>query len=243
MASPQLENGFTRISNELLEALSRARLSPAQTACLLCVIRKTYGYGKKADKIPLSQFCRATGLKKQNASRALKALCARKIIVISGDDRKAKTYRINKDYEQWKLSSVAITDRKLSSVAITTVISSDDKLSSVAMTSKERKKLIQKKGGDHPPVPYQAIVDLFNSTLGDILPAVKKLTKKRRTLIKARWHESENTRSLKWWEYFFRQLRSKPFLLGNNNRGWRADFDWILKESNFINICEGKYDR
>ena len=39
----------------------------------------------------------------------------------------------------------------------------------------------------------------------------------------------------------FDLVLNSPFLLGENNRNWRADFDWIFKPSNFVKILEGNY--
>ena len=62
MASPQLEDGYTQISNELLEALCWMNLSPYEWRVLLWILRKTYGWKKKTDWISLSQFSKETGL-------------------------------------------------------------------------------------------------------------------------------------------------------------------------------------
>lgn len=34
-----------------------------------------------------------------------------------------------------------------------------------------------------------------------------------------------------------------PFLRGENDRGWRATFDWMLEPANFTKLIEGTYDR
>ena len=47
IASPQVEDGHTRIANELLEAMCRAGFSARQWAVVMAVVRKTYGYGKR----------------------------------------------------------------------------------------------------------------------------------------------------------------------------------------------------
>ena len=119
---PQKENGFTPIAHEIMEALMKINLSPAESRVLWFIFRKTYGWGKKSDRIALSQFSKATGLKRQNVQRALKALSSKSMItVIRSDDRKPLTYRFQKDYSEWSLSSVPITERK-------TVIRGDDKI-------------------------------------------------------------------------------------------------------------------
>lgn len=42
-------------------------------------------------------------------------------------------------------------------------------------------------------------------------------------------------------EYFCRAVRS-PFLTGQNERGWRADFDFLMNENKALALLEGKYD-
>ena len=47
MASPQKENGFTPISNEILEAVAGASLNGTQLRILLLLWRNSYGYHSK----------------------------------------------------------------------------------------------------------------------------------------------------------------------------------------------------
>ncbi|WP_374993057.1 replication protein, partial [Burkholderia multivorans] len=47
--SPQIEDGYTRIANELYEAILGFGFTQRQLLVLLTVLRKTYGYGKKED--------------------------------------------------------------------------------------------------------------------------------------------------------------------------------------------------
>ena len=124
MASPQKENGFTPIANEILEALCKMNLSPYESRVLWFLLRKTYGYQRKADHIPSSQFSRGTGLDRRLVHRALKGLSSKKMTVISRDDTNRPTIGFQKDYAQW----VFPTRRKAH------VISRDDKVSSVEMS-------------------------------------------------------------------------------------------------------------
>ena len=41
----------------------------------------------------------------------------------------------------------------------------------------------------------------------------------------------------------FNRIRGSPWLRGADGRAWKADVDWILTESNFLQIHEGKYAR
>ena len=101
MANPQKENGFTPISNEILEALIKTRINTDAWRILFFIIRKTYGYKKKQDKISLSQFVLATQLKKSVICRGLNRLNNMNIIIrIANDD--CTIYQFNKDFDTWK---------------------------------------------------------------------------------------------------------------------------------------------
>ena len=85
MASPQIENGYTKIANEIIDQLCRIKLSSYQMRVLLFVFRKTYGYNKKEDWISVSQIEEATGIYKAHVSRAKKELLQRKIVTSNGN--------------------------------------------------------------------------------------------------------------------------------------------------------------
>ena len=104
MANPQLENGYTKIANEILEALSKINLTSYQSRLLFVIFRKTYGFNKSEDWISNSQLVAETGLLKGNVSRTKKELIARKI-VISIDNK----IKFNKDCSQWRELSNQIT--------------------------------------------------------------------------------------------------------------------------------------
>ena len=46
---------------------------------------------------------------------------------------------------------------------------------------------------------------------------------------------------LAWWARFFQAVDSSDFLSGRNG-AFKASFDWLLKQTNFIKILEGNYD-
>lgn len=99
MASPQKENGFTGIANELIEAFCRVRLPDYERVIVLWIWRKTYGFGKKEDWISNSQFVKATGINKSNICRGLRNLKDKKIVVC----RDNKWLSVNKDYSEWNV--------------------------------------------------------------------------------------------------------------------------------------------
>ncbi len=103
MANPQVENGYTRIANELLEALGRARLTEREFRIVLAVIRLTYGFNQKQARISLQQLAELTGMDKANIHRTLKRLEAAQVLTIRKAGRRLEI-AIQKDYEKWLLS-------------------------------------------------------------------------------------------------------------------------------------------
>lgn len=105
-ASPQVEEGHTRLANELLEAMCCAGFSARQWAVVMAVVRKTYGYGKKADDISLGQLASMTGIAKPHISRAVNDL------IESGVVRRSvgtfgHSLSLNKHYKQWRVGAAA----------------------------------------------------------------------------------------------------------------------------------------
>lgn len=114
MANPQLEKGFVRIANEIIEALARIRIPGEARQVIDVVIRKTYGFNKKQDRIALSQFSIATGLSKQDVARALRKAKELNIVKVIGENAYdiGKEYRFNKDFDTWKPLAKKPTSQK-----------------------------------------------------------------------------------------------------------------------------------
>jgi phage replication O-like protein O len=113
--TPQLENGYIRIANEIWEALGCYRLSGEEWLILNCVIRKTYGFQKKQDHISLSQFQEYTKLNRPAVARAIKKLVSKKILgSIKKDTSCATLYWFNKLFKEWTPSIKKDTTPKTS---------------------------------------------------------------------------------------------------------------------------------
>lgn len=70
------------------------------------------------------------------------------------------------------------------------------------------------------------------------LPKVTKLTETRKKTLSARLKSFSEEQLLT----AFKKAEASYFLKGNNDRNWKADFDWILSENNLVKILEGRYD-
>ena len=103
MANPQKENGFTAISNELIDAFQRLHLSGNQWKLLWTILRLTYGWNKKTDYISLTTFEKCTGLNRWNFKQYLDDLFHREIIIRDNSGYIIK-YGLQKDYTKWKTS-------------------------------------------------------------------------------------------------------------------------------------------
>jgi hypothetical protein len=69
-------------------------------------------------------------------------------------------------------------------------------------------------------------------------PAIRKMTGQRDRLLNARLRDS----TLDEWMTVFAAMERSAFLRGENDRGWRADFDFLLQPKSFTKLLEGAYD-
>lgn len=74
-----------------------------------------------------------------------------------------------------------------------------------------------------------------------LMPKVVRITDARRRAMKARWRDYGKG-ELQPFTDLFRRASQSAFLNGENDRGWYADFEWLLNESNLTKVLEGKYD-
>jgi hypothetical protein len=97
-----------------------------------------------------------------------------------------------------------------------------------------------------PEPEYQAITDIYNEVLGEFLPEVVKINKKRKSMISARWKEvfgkDSRGNDLGFWRrYFLHVSRSKSLTGTKDGFNWRPGFDWLLNESNMTRVIEGEF--
>lgn len=91
------ENGFTRIANELLEAVIGSGLTQNQLLITLAVIRKTYGYNKTSDWVGNSQLSELTGLPETRCSTERNKLVKMKVLSVTG-----RLVGVNKEISAWQ---------------------------------------------------------------------------------------------------------------------------------------------
>ena len=98
---PQLENGYLRIANELYDEILRFNFSKREFLIVLAIIRKTYGYGKKEDRISGTQLAKMTEMDRSHAVKTI-GILARKRVVLKKPHTGYNILSINKSYKNWE---------------------------------------------------------------------------------------------------------------------------------------------
>ncbi|MBL3522839.1 DNA replication protein [Serratia plymuthica] len=109
---------------------------------------------------------------------------------------------------------------------------SNDKEMSSADDQPAKKKSVQ--------IPYQEIMDTYNEVAGDRLPNAEKLNPKRKRDIKRLLSELKEPSVDAAKNYFQAFIGSAGgFYFGDNDRGWRASFDYLLRSETLVKTREG----
>lgn len=161
MASPQVEDGYVRISTELYEAILKFPFSKRELLVVLAVIRKTYGWNKKIDWISLAQLSELTGIDRSHVAKTINHLCDIKVLLKQPHPNK-QAIGIQKNYSTWKvLPKQPMWPKRPSSVANSATKCGQNGHSSVAKTAttidtttkdNKQKTILQKTGAAAPVV-------------------------------------------------------------------------------------------
>lgn len=107
-------------------------------------------------------------------------------------------------------------------------------------------------GADAPPcksdpIQYKQIFDAYNRTMTG-LQKVRKITAKRRSLVRRTWQTAAEYRSPEFFAAYFAECQDDPFLNGtgpyrNGHENWRPDFDYLLRPDVVTKVYERALDR
>jgi uncharacterized protein YdaU (DUF1376 family) len=93
--------------------------------------------------------------------------------------------------------------------------------------------------GTDPPLTKSEILDAWQQRMVPLgVPAVAKMTADRDRKLRARLKDS----TIEEWQRAMDALERSAFCRGENDRGWRADFDFLLQPKSFTKLLEGAYD-
>ncbi len=82
------------------------------------------------------------------------------------------------------------------------------------------------------------LAQVWNQNRG-ALPEVRGCSGTRRKRAESRWREEP---SAEYWATTVQRIARSPFCSGDNDRGWRADFDFLIQPETRHKVEEGKYD-
>lgn len=86
-------------------------------------------------------------------------------------------------------------------------------------------------------IPYDQIVDEYHKALPE-LDGVRQMNAKRKKHIQQIWLENEDHQKMEFWAWYFTGIRKSKFYMGENDRGWKADFDHLINPTKFLPITE-----
>lgn len=157
MARPRIENGFTRISNEVLEALFKARIDSGPMRVALWVIRSSWGWRRRhAPHLGYRRIGREMNMHEASVRLAFKVL--ENAGIVKCVDGK---WQFEKDYEKWEgayptTHPPARNDKKECVAhhagAYPTTQSAYPATHPLSLYVKERRKeILPEQSSDHPP--------------------------------------------------------------------------------------------
>lgn len=95
-ASPQLEDGHTRIANELLEALAKCEIAGSLFRLMLAIMRETYGYQAKERKVKRTRLAAILGVTDRRIRQLLVDAQRLNMITVQG-----WSIGVQKDWTRW----------------------------------------------------------------------------------------------------------------------------------------------
>ncbi|MCX8972615.1 replication protein [Citrobacter portucalensis] len=248
----QLEDGFLRLANELLDATMCSGLPETELCIVMAVWRKTYGFSKKLDWISNEQLEAMIAKHHTHCSSAKNSLIRKKVLIQEG-----RKIGMNTNISEWKTKNNGFC-KTLAEVAKERLAGSAKAPKQKLLTTKDNNQKTERKdppkspkgecGGQEekpdsqkkPAIDYQAVLSAYNSTLGDRLPQAEALNDKRRRSIKRLLSELKEPTIEAIENYFSAFSRTaKPFYFGDNDTGWRASFDYLLRSDTLVKTREG----
>lgn len=245
-----LDDGYTRIANELLEAVMAADLTARQLKVVLAVIRKTYGFGKKFDRITNTQIAMMTGIHHTHVCKAKNEMIAMNIIVTNG-----QAIGVNKVISEWNFEISQVSE-SLAKTANKTLANLANGYKPTQLNTKEtiqkkeKKENTQSSGDDRELVKpekrkpvkfdYDEYLSAYNEIVGDRLPHAVEANEERQRKIR-KLVNSLATKNIDGFRAYVKAFMAaaRPFHFGDNDRDWVANFDYLLRPKVLVAIREG----
>ncbi|EIP8711364.1 replication protein [Escherichia coli] len=151
-----IDNGYTRFANELLEAIASADLTARQLKVMLAYVRKTYGFNKKTDRIADEQIAQLTGLSRQNVNKAKKELISMNCLFMDGNQ-----IGVNREVSAWQFSKCLQVSNFVSKLE-TKSVSKLETLNVSKLETHKRHSLKTKENINKPPISPKKVSQKFD---------------------------------------------------------------------------------
>jgi phage replication O-like protein O len=105
MEGPQLEDGYTRVANEIFEQVAQRKFNATQLRIVMIIWRYTYGYRRKDHDFALTFLQQLTCLSASTVKREVGLLIKSKVLIVTQKETSVMPRRLsfNKHYEQWTI--------------------------------------------------------------------------------------------------------------------------------------------
>ncbi|ECM4408822.1 replication protein [Salmonella enterica subsp. enterica serovar Give] len=246
-----LDDGYSRLSNMLLEAYSGADLTKRHFKVLLAILRKTYGWNKPMDRITDSQLSEITKLPVKRCNEAKLELVRMNIIKQQGG-----MFGPNKNISEWRIpqnegESPKMRDKKSLKLRECYPSKQGDTKDTIQNTINTNTPLPPNGGGNGQVKPerrkaeridYESFLNAYNTEVGDRLPHAVAVNEKRKRRLKKIIPQLK-TPNVDGFRAYVRAFvhQARPFYFGDNDTGWTADFDYLLREDSLTGVREGKF--
>lgn len=151
-----IDDGYTRFANELLEAIASADLTARQLKVMLAYVRKTYGFNKKTDRIADEQIAQLTGLSRQNVNKAKKELISMHCLFMDGNQ-----IGVNRELSAWQFSKCLQVSNFVSKLE-TKNVSKLETLNVSKLETHKRHSLKTKENINKPPISPKKVSQKFD---------------------------------------------------------------------------------
>lgn len=248
-----LDDGYTRIANELLEAFYSSNFTERQFKIVMFVMRKTYGFNKKLDYITNTQIADAIGVHHTHVCKSKIDLIDRNILILDG-----KKIGINKNLSDWvlaKSTNISQISKGLVKSANTTLAKSTNAYypnqlntkDNITKEKKDNKKTMTSTDKVGNPkkisIDFNGVMQAYREVALKDLSLPEELNAKRKKAIEkiAKLLIKPDVDTFKnYFERFMTLITNKPFYRGGQSGNeWKATFDYVLREDTLIKTREG----
>jgi phage replication O-like protein O len=158
-----IDDGYTRFANELLEAIASADLTARQLKVMLAYVRKTFGFNKKSDRIADEQIAQVTGLSRQNVNKAKKELISMSCLFMDGNK-----IGVNKEVSAWRFKKCLQVSNFVSKPETNNVSNLETNCVSNLETHKRHTLKTKKDNNNKPPKSPNPVSKKFEPSQVDI---------------------------------------------------------------------------